>query len=113
MNEIAEICRDAGVLFHTDAAQAVGKLPVSVTNLDADFVTCTAHKFHGPAGIGVVYARDPSSLEPVIHGGDQEHGRRAGTENLAGIVGTGVAAEIRRRNLELVVQDLEHVRDEI
>jgi cysteine desulfurase len=112
VSEIAEICREAGVLFHTDAAQAVGKLPVSASSIDADFVTCTAHKFHGPAGIGVVYAKDPKFLVPVFHGGDQEHGVRAGTENLAGIVGTGVAATIRRNSLDTVVQDLARIRDE-
>ena len=86
-------------------------LPISVTDIDADFVTCTAHKFHGPAGIGMVYARDPSLLVSVIHGGDQEGGRRAGTENLAGIVGTGVAADIRRQQLATVVELLSKLRD--
>ncbi len=111
VEEIAIACREAGVLFHTDAAQAVGKLPMSVTDIDADFVTCTAHKFHGPAGVGIVYARDPRSLHPIIYGGDQEQGRRAGTENLAGIVGTGVAAAIRRKRLASVIDSLAEVRD--
>ena len=111
VEEIAAICHEAGVLFHTDAAQAVGKLPISVTVIGADFVTFTAHKFHGPAGIGVVYARDPSLLVPVIHGGDQESGLRAGTENLAGIVGTGVAADVRREKLGTVIKSLSNIRD--
>jgi cysteine desulfurase len=111
VKEIAEVCHEAGVLFHTDAAQAVGKMPVSVAAVDADFLTCTAHKFHGPAGVGVVYAKDPRSLISLIHGGDQEHGLRAGTENLAGIVGAGVAARIRRERLENVVATLRSIRD--
>lgn len=111
VEEIAKSCADANVLFHTDAAQAVGKLSVNVTNLGADFVTCTAHKFHGPAGIGMVYAKDPTSLKRVLFGGDQEHGLRAGTENLAGIVGAGVAAEHRNKNLKDVISKLKTIRD--
>jgi len=111
VERIASLCRESGVLFHIDAAQAVGKLPISVTDIDADFVTCTAHKFHGPAGIGIVYARDPSLLISVIHGGDQEYGRRAGTENLAGIVGAGVAADLRRDRLLAVIESLTNIRD--
>lgn len=111
IGEIAALCKDAGVLFHTDAAQAVGKLTVAVSEVDADFLTFTAHKFHGPAGIGVVYARDPASLKPVIHGGDQEDGLRAGTENLAGIIGTGVAADIRKQGLSSIARSLTDLRD--
>jgi cysteine desulfurase len=111
VEEIASICRQAGVMIHTDAAQAVGKLPVSVTNIAADFVTGTAHKFHGPAAVGFIYAKDPDHLIRLIHGGDQEFGLRAGTENLAGIVGAGVAAEIRRQRLSSVTNTLAEIRD--
>jgi cysteine desulfurase len=111
IEEIAKICSKAGVMLHIDAAQAVGKLPISVSEIDADFVTCTAHKFHGPPGIGIVYAKNPSTLVSIIHGGDQEHGRRAGTENLAGIVGAGVAADIRRDRLPSVTKSLKGIRD--
>jgi cysteine desulfurase len=111
VEEIASICRQAGVMFHTDAAQAVGKLPVSVTDIAADFVTGTAHKFHGPAAVGFIYAKDPDYLTRLIHGGDQEFGLRAGTENLAGIVGAGMAADIRRQRLSSVSNMVAEIRD--
>lgn len=109
--DIGKLCRAAGVLFHTDAAQAVGKLKVDATGLPIDFLTFTAHKFHGPAGIGVLYAKEPNRLVPVIHGGDQEGGLRAGTENLAGIVGAGVAAALRHKRLEKIQISLTDIRD--
>ncbi len=111
IEEIGSLCRDKGVLFHTDAAQAVGKMEVDIRTLPIDFLTFTAHKFHGPAGIGIVYAKDLTKLSPLIHGGDQEGGLRAGTENLAGIVGAGVAAEIRRKRLAEVQSTLSEIRD--
>ena len=109
--EIGQICRDAGVMFHTDAAQAVGKLDVDVRSLPIDFLTFTAHKYHGPAGVGIVYANDSSQLHPLIHGGDQEGGLRAGTENLAGIVGAGVAAKARAERQSETQEKLTRLRD--
>ena len=111
VKEIAALCKNEGVLFHIDAAQAVGKMDVNIKQLPVDFLTFTAHKFHGPAGIGVLYAKDLGTLTPLIYGGDQEGGFRAGTENLAGIVGTGVAAEIRRSRLTEVRRKLTGIRD--
>ena len=85
------LCREAGVLFHTDAVQALGHIPVDVQRLNADLLTFTAHKFHGPRGVGGVYIRKGVSLAPTLTGGEQESGRRAGTENVAGVLGMAAA----------------------
>ena len=82
-----------GALFHTDAVQAVGHLPLSVSESDVDFLSASAHKFNGPKGIGFLYCKEPSRLTPLIGGGQQENGLRGGTENVAAIVGMGVALE--------------------
>ena len=94
ITELGGICRDRGVLFHTDAVQSVGKLPVNVEQLNADMLAIAAHKFYGPKGVGALYVRSGVEIEPVIHGGHQEGGRRAGTTNAAGIVGLTKALEI-------------------
>jgi len=94
ITELGGICRDRGVLFHTDAVQSVGKLPVNVEQLNADMLAIAAHKFYGPKGVGALYVRSGVELEPVIHGGHQERGRRAGTTNAAGIVGLTKALEM-------------------
>ncbi|MFQ5522363.1 MAG: IscS subfamily cysteine desulfurase [Acidimicrobiia bacterium] len=97
---IAELCavaHDRGVLFHTDAAQAVGKIPVDVAALGVDLLSLAAHKFHGPKGVGALYVRKGVELEPLIHGGKQESSVRAGTENVPAIVGMGTAAELATR----------------
>ncbi len=93
IKEIAEICHARNVCFHTDAVQAIGHLPVSVKSEGIDLLSLSAHKFHGPKGIGVLYARRGIPIESLIRGGAQERGKRAGTENLAGIVGMAVALE--------------------
>jgi cysteine desulfurase len=97
--ELGAICREHGVPFHTDAVQAAGSLPLDVQALNVDFLSLTAHKFYGPAGVGLLYARRGAPLLPQINGGGQERRRRAGTENVAGIVGMATAlrlAEERR-----------------
>ncbi len=94
MLELASVCTDAGVPLHTDAVQAVGKIPVSFRNAGLDFLTLSAHKIGGPKGVGALVVRDSESFLPLIHGGKQEAGRRGGTENVAQIVGLGKAAEI-------------------
>ncbi len=93
--DLGEICRENGVLFHTDAAQYLGKLPVSsIADFHADLVTFCAHKFHGPKGIGLLYVKSPLRLAPALHGGSQEDERRPGTENLASILGLTLALEL-------------------
>jgi cysteine desulfurase NifS len=94
---VAELCalaRERGIPFHTDAVQAAGKIPVDVEAWDVDLLTLSGHKFHGPKGVGALYVRRGIELEPLVHGGKQEGGLRAGTENVAAIVGMGRAAEL-------------------
>jgi len=103
VKEIAALCRSKGVLFHTDASQAVGKMTVDVIDLGVDLLTFTAHKINGPAGSGALYVRIPSRTPVFMHGGQQENGYRGGTQNLLGIVGFGVAAAERSsRRAEVV-----------
>jgi len=91
--EIGALCRERGALFHTDAVQAVGSVPIDVKAQNIDMLSLSAHKFHGFKGVGALYVRKGVKLPSFIHGGGQERGRRAGTENVAGIVGLGVAIE--------------------
>jgi cysteine sulfinate desulfinase/cysteine desulfurase-like protein len=94
INEICDIAHQEGILFHTDAVQAAGKIPIDVEDLNVDMLTLSAHKFHGPKGIGALYVKKGVVLEALIHGGNQEKKLRAGTENVAGIVGLGKASEL-------------------
>lgn len=98
--EIGEVCRRHGVLFHTDAVQAVGHLPVNVAEQNIDMLSLSAHKFHGPKGIGVLYARKGVPIFPLIHGGAQERNRRGGTENIPAIVGMAAALDEACDHLE-------------
>ncbi len=95
IRKIVQIAREYGALVHTDAVQAVGKIPVDVKALDLDFLSMSAHKIYGPKGVGALYIKKGTPFCPMIHGGHQEDGRRAGTENTLGIVGFGKAAEMR------------------
>ena len=98
--EIGAVCRERGVLFHTDAVQAVGHVPVDVKALNVDMLSMAAHKFHGPKGVGALYARKGVVLSNVIEGGQQERGKRGGTENIPAIVGMAAAIEEATRDLE-------------
>jgi cysteine desulfurase len=97
--KIAEICRRKGVLFHTDAVQAVGKIPIPLRQMAINFLSLSAHKFHGPKGVGALYVNGRTRFSSLIAGGGQENGRRGGTENVAGIVGLGKAAELADKYL--------------
>ena len=97
--EIAKICHEKEILFHTDAVQAVGKLPVDVKRLDVDLLSISSHKLHGPKGVGALYIKNGVKIDPIILGGGQEFRLRSGTENVASIVGFGQACEIAENNL--------------
>ena len=100
IKEIAKVVHERGVLFHTDAVQAVGKIPVNVKDLGVDFLTLSAHKIYGPKGIGALYVKRGIPFCPLIRGGHQEQGRRAGTENTLGIIGLGKAIEMRAKEMK-------------
>lgn len=100
IQEIGVVCKEKGVLFHTDAVQAVGHIPVDVQAMHIDMLSLSAHKFHGPKGVGALYCRKGIRLPSYIMGGAQERGRRAGTENVAGIVGLGAAIQLATEQLE-------------
>jgi len=99
IEELAHLTKLHGVLFHTDAVQAAGKIPLDVDRLHVDLLSLSAHKLHGPKGIGALYVRKGTRLSPIIYGGGQERGLRSATENVAGIVGFGTAAAIAREEL--------------
>lgn len=97
--EMAELAHEYGALFHCDAVQAVGKIPLAVGKTAIDMLSCSAHKLHGPKGVGCLYLRRGTRFRPLLRGGHQERGRRAGTENIAGIVGMGSACELAQVHL--------------
>jgi cysteine desulfurase len=111
--EIAAMCRARGVLVHTDAAQAVGKVAVDVQELGADLLTVAGHKLYAPKGVGVLFVRAGIRLEPLVRGAGHEHGLRAGTENVASIVGLGVACEIARQEAATEGPRLAGMRDRL
>ncbi len=113
IKELAQIAHEHEVLFHTDAVQAVGKIPVDVEELEIDLLSMSAHKFYGPKGVGALYMRKGVKLTPLIHGGSQEKNRRAGTENVAGIIGMGKAAEIAIEEMQEEERKIKPLRDKL
>ena len=113
IKKIGEIAKRQGVYFHTDAVQAVGKIPIDVKELGIDLLSLSAHKFYGPKGVGALYLRKGVKISSFIQGGEQERGRRGGTENVAGIVGLGKAAEIAQEEMVEEEKRVRALRDEL
>jgi len=113
IKEIARLAKEAGAYFHTDAVQALGKIPVNVKDLGVDYLTVSAHKIYGPKGIGALYIKKGSPFFPLIHGGHQEEGLRAGTYNNLGILGFGKAAELALRDLGEYQKKTSALRDKL
>ncbi len=111
--EIGKVAKEAGVYFHTDAVQTVGHVPVDVNELKVDLLSLSAHKLYGPKGIGALYIRRGPRLLSLMHGGEQERGRRAGTENVAGIIGFGMAVELAQKEMSEEAERLTYLRDKL
>jgi len=113
IKEIGEVCKEKGVLFHSDGVQAVGKIPVDLQDVNVDFMSMSAHKFHGPKGIGALYIKNSQALSPLLHGGEQMGHRRSGTLNVPYIVGMGKAMEIATTNIEEKMASIRAKRDRL
>lgn len=111
--EIGKIARACGVYFHTDAVQTVGKIPINVNELEIDLLSLSAHKLYGPKGVGALYIRKGTKIHPLIHGGEQERKRRAGTENVPGIVGLGEASKIASKEMKQEYSYVKKLRDRL
>ncbi|MGD4056810.1 aminotransferase class V-fold PLP-dependent enzyme, partial [Xanthomonas citri pv. citri] len=110
---LAKMARSAGALFHTDAVQAVGRIPIDLKNTEIDMLSLSGHKLHGPKGIGALYVRKGIKFKPLIVGGPQERRRRAGTENVPGVVGLGKAAQLAAAQLEPERAQIAALRDRL
>ena len=113
VREIGEIAHKHGILFHTDAVQAMCHVPINVTEMNIDLLSASAHKFHGPKGVGFMYMKNTAKLEPFIHGGAQERARRAGTSNVPGIVGMGQAVKLSLGTLDKDTHTIINMRNYI
>lgn len=111
--EAGEIARSRGIVFHTDAVQTVGKIPAKVDDLGVDLLSISSHKLHGPKGVGALYIRKKTPIEPIIFGGGHERGMRSGTENVPGIIGLAAASELAGRNLEEEMVRISGMRDRL
>ncbi len=111
IEEIAQIAKDNDIIFHTDAVQAVGNVKINVQEMKIDMLSLSGHKIYGPKGVGALYVREGIDFEKFINGGHQEKNKRAGTENTAGIIGLGKAAELAKTNLETHIQNMKNLRD--
>lgn len=113
ISEIAKVCRKHKVIFHTDAVQAIGHMKINVEELGVDMLSLSAHKFHGPKGVGVLYIRNGVKIDNLIHGGGQERGKRAATENVAGMAGLAKALELANENLNENCEKMKKLRDKL
>ena len=113
IKEIAETCKEHGVYFHTDAVQAIGKVDVNLRDIPVDYLTFSAHKFHGPKGAGGLYIRNGATLPPLLHGGEQMGGHRAGTVDVAGMVGMAKAMELAVDSLDYEECEVRRLRDKL
>lgn len=111
--EAGELARSRGIVFHTDAVQTVGKIPAKVDDLGVDLLSISSHKLHGPKGVGALYIRKKTPIEPIIFGGGHERGMRSGTENVPGIIGLAAASELAGRNLEEEMVRISGMRDRL
>ncbi len=113
IDKIAELVANRGVVFHTDAVQAIGKIPLNLSKSNIDLLSLSGHKLHAPKGVGALYVRKGTRLSPFMLGGHQEAGRRAGTENVPGIVGLGKACELAANNIEEENEKVKYLRDKL
>lgn len=113
IKELASYCRENGILFHTDAAQAIGKVPVDVQDAPVDFLTFSGHKFHAPKGVGGLFIRNGLTLPPLLHGGEQMGGKRAGTVNVAFLIGMGQAMKMANDYMEYEQTEVRRLRDKL
>lgn len=113
IREISEVCKRHKVIFHTDAVQAIGHMEINVEDLGVDMLSLSAHKFHGPKGMGVLYIRNGIRIDNLIHGGGQERGKRAATENVAGMAGLAKALEMANTDLDEKVDKMRRLRDKL
>ncbi|MDW7773792.1 MAG: cysteine desulfurase NifS [Desulfobulbaceae bacterium] len=113
VEEMAAIAREQDILFHTDAVQAVGKIPINLKDTDIDFLSISGHKLHGPKGVGVLYIRKGTPFIPFMNGGHQEHGRRGGTENVASIIGLGEACRLAAQKIDDENKRVRQIRDRL
>lgn len=113
IKELAAIAKEKGVLFHTDAVQAVGNIDINVKDLDVDFLSMSAHKFYGPKGVGALYIKKGTRVDSILHGGAQEKNRRPGTENVPGIVGMAAAIKLAYDNIEQNIKRLQNLSDRL
>jgi cysteine desulfurase len=113
VEEIAELVKNRGAVFHTDAVQAVGKIPLNLSTSNIDLLSLSGHKLHGPKGAGVLYIKKGTRLSPYMKGGHQEVGRRAGTENVAGIIGLGTACELAAEAMNEENKKVKYLRDKL
>jgi len=110
---MAKLARDKGIIFHTDAVQSLGKIPIDVKELNVDMLTGSSHKIYGPKGVGVLYVRKGVNFESIMYGGAQERKKRPGTENLSGIAGFGLAAELAGKEMEKENERQRVLRDKL